>query len=117
MAQKPNYHRIWLALVYTRKIAMLYAMLNFFLFVFSVVIKFYNAFAIHNAIGKQVSLTRILLSGVFGIFTITLTQLIAEAQETDNSSDDDDNTSHHTSDNNTTKKKKTKRQKATSTTK
>ena len=44
------------------------------------------------------------MSGVFGIFSHTLTQLIAGAQETD----DDDNTSHHTSDNNTTKKKKQK---------
>ena len=87
------------------KIAILYAMANF---LFNVVIKIYNAFAIHKAIGKQVSLTRILLSGVFGIFSHTLTQLNAEAQETDNSSDDDDNNSHHNSDNITTKKKKQK---------
>ena len=65
------------------KIAILYAMVNFLLFLFNVVIKFYNAFAIHKAFVKQVSLTRILLSGVFGIFSHTLTQLIAEAQDLD----------------------------------
>ena len=79
-------------------------MANFLLFVFNVIIKFYNAFAINKAIGKQVSLTRILLSGVFGIFSHTLTQLLAEAQETDNSSYDDDNTSHHNRDNSPRKK-------------
>ena len=83
-------------------------MVNFLLFVFNVVIKFYNAFAIHKAIGKQVSLTRIFLSGVFGIFSHTLTQLIALAQETDNSSDDNDTPSHQIIENNTTKKKKQK---------
>ena len=47
------------------KIAILYAMGNFLLIIFNVIINFYNAFAIHKAIGKQVSLTRILLSGIF----------------------------------------------------
>ena len=73
-------------------------MVNFLLFFFNIVIKFYNDFAIHKAIGKQVSLTRILLSGIFGIFSHTLTQLIAEAQDSDNSSDDDKN-SHETQNN------------------
>ena len=72
-------------------IAILYAMVNFLLFLFNIIIKFYNAFAIHEAIGKQVSLTRILLSGISGIFSHTLKQLIAEAQDLDNSSDDDNN--------------------------
>ena len=53
-------------------------MVYFLLFVFNVIIKFYNAFAIHKAIGKQVSITKILLSGVFGIFSHTLIQLIAK---------------------------------------
>ena len=79
-------------------------MVNFLLFLFIVIIKFYNAFAIHKAIGKQLSLTRILLSGIFGIFSHTLTQLIAEAQDTDNSSDDDGN-NHGTQNSNTEKKK------------
>ena len=80
-------------------------MVNFLLFVFNVIIKFYNAFAIHKAIGEQVSLTRILLSGIFGIFSHTLTQLIAEAQDADNSSANDDNNSHETQNSNTEKKK------------
>ena len=73
------------------KIAILFAMVNFLLFLFNIIIKIYNAFAIHKAIGKQVSLTRILLSGILGIFLHTLTQLIAEAQDSDNSSDDNNN--------------------------
>ena len=79
-------------------------MVNFLLFVFNVIIKFYNAFAIHKAIGKQVSLTRILLSGIFGIFSHTITQMIAEAQDTNKSSDDDNN-SHETQNSNAEKKK------------
>ena len=85
-------------------IATLYAMVNFFTIRFNVIVKFYNAFAIHKAIGKQVSLTRILLSGIFGIFSHTLTQLIADAQDTNKSSDDDNN-SHETQNSNTEKKK------------
>ena len=69
-------------------------MVNFLLFIFNVIINFYNAFAIHKAIGKQVSLTRNVLSGIFGIFSHTLTQLIAKAQDSDNSSDDDNNKKH-----------------------
>ena len=86
------------------KIAILYAMVNFLLFLFNIIIKFYNAFALHKALGKQVSLTRILLSGIFGIFSHTVSQLIAEAQDSDNSSDDDNN-SHETQNNNTEKNK------------
>ena len=81
-------------------------MVNFKLFVFNVIIKFYNAFATHKAIGTQASLTKILLSRVFGIFSHTLTQLIAEAQELDNTSDDSDNNSHPSNKNETIKRKK-----------
>ena len=86
------------------KIAILYAMVNFLLFLLNIIIKFHNAFAIQKAIGKQVSLTRILLSGKFEIFSHTLTQLIAEAQDSDNSSDDDNN-SHEAQNNNTERNK------------
>ena len=82
-------------------------MVKFLLFVFNVIIEFHNAFAIHKAIGKLVSLTRIRLSGIFGIFSHTLTQLTAKAQDTDNSSDDDNNS--HGTQNSNTQKKKTKR--------
>ena len=81
-------------------------MFNFILFAFNVVIKFYNAFPIHKAIGKQASITKILISGVFGIFSHTLTRLIAEAQEIDNTSDDSDNNSHSSNNNYTRKRKK-----------
>ena len=79
-------------------------MVNFLLFVFNIIIKFCNAFALHKAFGKQVSLTRIPLSGIFEIFSHTLTQLIAKEQDTDNSSDDENN-SHGTHNGNTQKKK------------
>ena len=74
-------------------------MVNFILFVFNVIIKFYKAFAIHKAIGKQASITNILLSGKFGIFSHTLTQLIAEALELDNTSEDSDYNSHPSNNN------------------
>ena len=67
-------------------------MLNMILFITNLVIKFYNAFAIHKAIVKQVSITKILLTGTFGIFSQTLTQLVAQIQENEYS---DDNNTHH----------------------
>ena len=36
---------------------------------------------IHKAFGKQASITKILLTGIFGIFSQTLTQLVAQIQE------------------------------------
>ena len=81
MAKRPNHNRIWLALVYTRKDSHSICHGKILLFLFNIILKFYNDFAIHKAIGKQVSLTRLLSSGIFGIFSHTLTQLIAEAQD------------------------------------
>ena len=66
----------WLAMVHLRKMAIIYAMISMILFLTNLIIKFYNAFAIHKAIGKQASITKILLTGIFGIFSQTLTQLI-----------------------------------------
>ena len=60
------------------------------LFITNLIIKFYNAFAIHKAIGKQASTTKILLTGISGIFSQTLTQLVAQIQE-ENSHDSDEN--------------------------
>ena len=66
------------------------------LFITNLIIKFYNAFAIHKAIGKQASITKILLTGVFGIFSQTLTQLVAQIQEDEaNSHDSDENYTHY----------------------
>ena len=81
------------------KMAIIYAMISMILFTTNLVIKFYNAFAIHKAIGKQASITKILLTGIFGIFSQTLTQLIAQIQEDDtshDSHDSDNNYSHYT---------------------
>ena len=69
-------------------------MLNMILYLTNLIIKFYNAFAIHKAIGKQASITKILLTGIFGIFSKTLTQLVAQIQEDENHYSDDNNTHH-----------------------
>ena len=50
------------------KMAIIYAMLSMILFITIIIMKFYNAFAIHKAFGKQASITKILLTGIFGIF-------------------------------------------------
>ena len=80
-------------------------MFNFSLFLANVIFKFYNAFTIHKAIEKQASMTKIHFSGIFGIFSHTLTQLILEAQDNDNNTDDSDNSSHENHNNNTIKRK------------
>ena len=69
-------------------------MLSMILFVTNLIIKFYNAFAIHKAIGKQASITKILLAGIFGIFSQTLTQLVAQIQEDENHYSEINNTLH-----------------------
>ena len=73
------------------KMAIIYAMISMILFIRNLVIKFYNAFAIHKAIGKQASITKILLTGIFGIFSQILTQLVAQIQEENIDNDSDDN--------------------------
>ena len=97
-----------MAVVYPRKNSHTLCHYKFFIICFNVIIKFYNAFAIHKAIGKQASPTKIIMSVVFKILSNTLTQLIAEAQEPDNSSDDSDN-SHQNNNNYTIKRKKEKK--------
>ena len=78
------------------KMAIVYAMISMILFITNLIIKFYNAFAIHKAIGKQASITKILLTGIFGIFSQTLTQLVAQIQEDEESShDSDENYTHY----------------------
>ena len=53
---------------------------------------------------KQASLTKILLTGIFGIFSQTLTQLVAQIQEENLNDDSDDNNSHYGNLNNKTRK-------------
>ena len=86
--------------------AIIYAMISMILFITNLVIKFYNAFAIHKAIGKQASITKILLTGIFGIFSQTLTQLVAQIQEDNIDNDSDDNNSHYGNLNNRPRKNK-----------
>ena len=50
------------------KMAIIYAMISMIFFITNLIIKFYNAFAIHEAIGKQASITKILLTGIFEYF-------------------------------------------------
>ena len=66
-------------------------MIIMILFITNLIIKFYNAFAIHKAIGKQASITKILITRIFGIFSQTLTQLVAQIQEEDKSHNSDEN--------------------------
>ena len=88
------------------KMAIIYAMISMILFIANLVIKFFNAFAIHKAIGKQVSITKLLLTGIFGIFSQTLTQLVAQIQEENIDNDSDDNNSHYGNLNNRPRKNK-----------
>ena len=88
------------------KMAIIYAMISMILFITNLVIKFYNAFAIHKAIGKQASITKILLTGIFGIFSQTLTQLVAQIQEENIDNDSDNNNSHYGNLNNRPRKNK-----------
>ena len=71
-------------------------MISMILFITNLIIKFYNAFAIHKAIGKQASITKILPTGIFGIFSQKLTQLVAQIQEEEESShESDENYTHY----------------------
>ena len=87
-------------------------MISMILFITNLIIKFDNAFAIHKAIGKQASITKKLLTGIFGIFSQTLTKLIAQIQEEEeNSHDSDENYTHYG--NNKSRKKHTFRRHST----
>ena len=77
------------------KMAKIYAMIGMILFITNLIIKFYNAFAIHKAIGKQAIITKILFTGKFGIFSQTLTQLVAQIQEEESSHNSDENYTHY----------------------
>ena len=77
------------------KMAIIYAMISLTLFITNLVIKFYNAFAIHKAIGKQASITKLLLTRIFEILSQTLTQLVAQIQEENIDNDSDDNNSNY----------------------
>ena len=84
--------------------AIIYAMISMILFITNLIIKFYNAFAIHKAIRKQASITKILLTRIFGIFSQTITQLVAQIQVENLHDHSDDNNSHYGNLNNKTRK-------------
>ena len=75
--------------------AIIYAMISMILFITNLVIKFCNAFAIHKAIGKQASITKILLTRTLRIFSQTLTQLVAQIQEENIHNNSDNNNSYY----------------------
>ena len=80
---------------FLEKMAVIYAMISMILIITYLIIKFYNAFAIDKEIGKQASITKILLTGIFGIFSQTLTQLVAQIQEEEDIHDSDENYTHY----------------------
>ena len=87
MVRRPNNNHIGLAMVHTRENG--HTIRNAkYAFITKLIIKFYSAFAIHKAIGKQASIRKILLTGKFGIFSQTLTQLVAQIQDDENNYSD-----------------------------
>ena len=86
------------------KMAIINAMIRMILFITNLIINFYNAFAIHKAIGNEASITKILLTGISGIFSQTLTQLVAQIQEENLHDDSEDNNSHYGNLNSKTRK-------------
>ena len=81
MVNKTNHNNLWMAVVSFVKLAILFAMINFILFIANVVIKFDDAFATHKTIKKQASMTKYKLTGIFEIFSPTLTQIILKIQD------------------------------------
>ena len=86
-------------------------MITVILFITNLITKFYNAFATHKAIDKQASITKIVLKGIFGIVSQTLTQLVAQIQDVENSHDSDENNTHYGKNN--SRKKQTFRRHST----
>ena len=73
MVKKSKSIHIWLAIVYSRKNGHNLCNAKNDFFNTNLIIKFYNAFATHKAIGKHASMTKILLTGTFGVLSQTLT--------------------------------------------
>ena len=84
-------------------------MISMIIFIRNLITKFYIAFAIHKAIAKQASITKILLTGIFEIFSQTLSQLVAQIQEEDNSHNSDENNTHYGNNNSPKNKQKFRR--------
>ena len=63
-----------------QRLTILYAMLNFLGFLFSLLKGIYNTCAIHTQVSKQASVARILLAGFFGIFSASIKEILLDAQ-------------------------------------
>ena len=61
-----------MALLHLERLAILYSMLNFFGFLFSLLKGIYNTCAIHTQVNKQASVARILFAELFGIFSTSI---------------------------------------------
>ena len=62
------------------KLTILYAMLNFIGFLFSLLKGIYNTCAIHTQVNRQASVARILFAGFFGIFSTSINKILLDAQ-------------------------------------
>ena len=67
------------------RLTIVYAMFNFFGFLFSLLKGIYNTCAIHTQVNKQASVARILFAGLFGvgIFSISIKKILLDAQIND----------------------------------
>ena len=68
MTKISNNNHFGLAMVYSRKNGHNLRNAKHDFFIMNLIIKFYNAFAIHKATGKQAIITKILPTGIFGVF-------------------------------------------------
>ena len=62
------------------RLTILYAMLNFLGFLFSLLKGIYNTCAIHTQVNKQASVARMLFAGFFGIFSSSINKILLDAQ-------------------------------------
>ena len=62
------------------RLTILYAMLNFIGFLFSLLKGIYNTCAIHTQVNRQASVARILFAGFFGIFSSSINKILLDAQ-------------------------------------
>ena len=61
------------------KLTILYAMFNFFGFLFSLLTRIYNTCAIHTQVNRKASVARILFTGFFGIFSSSINKILLDA--------------------------------------
>ena len=62
------------------RLTILYAMLNFIGFLFSLLKGIYNTCGIHTQVNRQASVARILFAGIFGIFSSSINKILLDAQ-------------------------------------